>query len=66
MTMPLVILSACCLLFGMFPTPLMDFIDRIASALFFYKVKTLLNTLGYSLQLCLAGVAVVLVIVVLS
>jgi hypothetical protein len=30
-----------------------------------YKLKTVLNTLGYSLQLCLAGAAIVLVIVVL-
>jgi hypothetical protein len=30
-----------------------------------YKIKTVLNTLGYSLQLCLAGAALVLVIVVL-
>ncbi|MCL2699831.1 MAG: proton-conducting membrane transporter [Defluviitaleaceae bacterium] len=34
MTVPLVILSVCCFVFGMFPTPLMDFIDRIASTLF--------------------------------
>jgi multicomponent Na+:H+ antiporter subunit D len=34
MTVPLIILSACCLIFGMFPTPLMNFIDRIASTLF--------------------------------
>ena len=34
MTVPLVILSACCVLFGMFPGPLVDFITRIASPLF--------------------------------
>jgi len=34
MTIPLIALSVCCFIFGMFPTPLMNFIDRIASALF--------------------------------
>ncbi|MCL2791701.1 MAG: hypothetical protein FWD87_01295 [Spirochaetaceae bacterium] len=34
MTVPLIILSVCCIFFGMFPTPLMNFIDRIAFALF--------------------------------
>ncbi|MCL1836404.1 MAG: hypothetical protein FWG46_02520 [Treponema sp.] len=34
MTVPLVILSACCVLFGMFPGPLVDFITKIAAPLF--------------------------------
>lgn len=34
MTVPLVILAACCLLFGMFPGPLIEFINRIAAPLF--------------------------------
>jgi len=34
MVVPLVVLSACCVLFGIFPAPLIDFIDRIAAPLF--------------------------------
>jgi multicomponent Na+:H+ antiporter subunit D len=34
MTVPLVILSVCCVLFGMFPGPLVDFITKIAAPLF--------------------------------
>lgn len=34
MTVPLMILSACCILFGMFPGPLIDFINKIAAPLF--------------------------------
>lgn len=34
MTVPLIILSACCILFGMFPGPLMDFINKISMPLF--------------------------------
>jgi multicomponent Na+:H+ antiporter subunit D len=34
MTVPLVILTACCLLFGMFPSSLMDFINTITVTLF--------------------------------
>ncbi|MCL2066770.1 MAG: hypothetical protein FWG99_04830 [Treponema sp.] len=34
MTVPLVILSACCVLFGIYPVPLMNFINRIAAQLF--------------------------------
>ena len=34
MVVPLVVLSACCVIFGIFPTPLMNFIDRIAAPLF--------------------------------
>jgi len=34
MTVPLIILSACCVLFGMFPVPLMSFISKIAAPLF--------------------------------
>ena len=34
MYVPLVVLSACCILFGIFPAPLINFIDRIAAPLF--------------------------------
>jgi len=34
MTVPLIILSACCVIFGMFPIPLMNFISKIAAPLF--------------------------------
>ena len=34
MTVPLVILSACCVLFGIYPVPLVDFISKIAATLF--------------------------------
>lgn len=34
MTVPLVILSVCCVLFGMFPGPLVNFINQIAGPLF--------------------------------
>lgn len=34
MTVPLIILSACCVLFGMFPGPLIRFINQIAAPLF--------------------------------
>jgi len=34
MTVPLIILAACCVLFGMFPSPLINFISQIAAPLF--------------------------------
>jgi len=34
MTVPLIILAACCVLFGIYPVPLVDFITRIAAPLF--------------------------------
>jgi len=34
MTVPLIILAACCVLFGIYPAPLVDFITKIAATLF--------------------------------
>jgi len=34
MVVPMVMLSVCCVIFGLFPAPLIDFIDRIAEPLF--------------------------------
>jgi len=42
-----------------------ELLDGVGDYVENYKLKTMLNTLGYSMQLCLMGVAVVLVLVVL-
>jgi len=34
MVVPMVMLSVCCVIFGLFPAPLINFIDRIAEPLF--------------------------------